>query len=258
MLPPFQTCINFHPQSLIKHPLTQTRDQGPSKRSLQAFRSEGLRSPTTCLDEQEFMWLSDPKWQYMTWCSPSRIIKNPQTKWEKNGVWQTSIDMNYEHTKQPLRMIKSTAGHCQQKNWGNNSDWHTIWIAFWQNLGSDSSFQKCLAPGGLALWPKPTTSSRAFREDGLTDGFNQSFSRVIFHFKKNSSRLPHVTPWKRNTKNSQQYNSTTHFWIIYDLVLTLTSTSEFRKNHPIHNFKVGTRVHRSPLGAEAHVQGRGP
>ena len=213
MLSPFQTCINFHPQSLIKQTLTPTKDQGPSKRSLQAFRSEGLRSPTTCLDEQEFMCYV---WSKMTVYDMMFTIKNPQMKWEKNGVRQTSIDMNYEHTKQPLWMIKSIAGHCQQKNWANNSDWHTIWIAFWQNLGSDSSFQKSRAPGGLALWPKPTTSSRAWREDGLTDGFNQSFSRDIFHLKKNSM-LPSCDTLKKERPKIHNSTTATHFWIIYDL-----------------------------------------
>lgn len=140
----------------------------------------------------------------------------------KSGVRQTSIDMNYEHTKQPLWMIKSIAGHCQQKNWENNGDWHTIWIAFWQNLGSDSSFQKSRR---LVVWPFGQ-SPQHHHEPGvkmakMADGFNQSFSRDIFHFNRNPPCYLMWHPEKRNTKNSQQYNSTTHDFESYTIYIVL-------------------------------------
>ena len=96
------------------------------------------------------------------------------------------------------------------------------------------------APGGLALWPKPTTPSRAWRqENGLTDGFNQSFSRDIFHLIK----ILHVTSCdtlkKETPKNSQQYKEAllNHMWSSSSFN-PYTSTSAFRKNnHPIPQFQ---------------------
>ena len=110
---------------------------------------------------------------------------------------------------------------------------------------SELRFDKTLAPippfrnvWRLVVWPFGQ-SPQHHHEPGvkmakMADGFNPSFSRDIFHFKKNPPCYLMWHPEKRNTKNSQQYIYALLNHIRSSSSFTLTSTSAFRKN-PSHS-----------------------
>ena len=117
----------------------------------------------------------------------------------------------------------------------------------------DMNLELIPMPGGLALWPKPTASSRAWRKNGITDGCNESFSCDMVHWKKSSCHLMKLFA----------------SYMIYMIYIIFPYTSNIQ--HPNNNShalfinvflskkrqRLGTRVHRSPLGAEEHVEGLG-